>query len=478
MKLFITKIKASDNSVFNYFGKKTLVVIDYLVLTDNHLFDNFFESYTDEIQKRDNAFAFTTSDIKMNLSLISGVTSNLGKTVKEFFDAETDNYIPLRFKAAFGESETNIERGGFINSESVTVNERLDDSGFILTFTMYGGEEEYIQQAEQVEALPLPQIENYFRFWLGILTNTQYFSRITLFNQTYLTFQQRLGYDPIVSWFLYNIWLSKMGSPDVWFTALSMFVDHGMAYEVNHSTTCNPAALDGFQIIISFPSASTVVAAPEILDEVNGSKEDHIIGNSIEYANNRLAVLYVSYTAASNADVDIFGCLFMNSSVQTVSYSNIDKNGFSSQYNVNSLRRLYEQDRWIRNGERIPPTDIKIIGSQRAFVATFDSVNVGIALGRCLVRSFNYIPANPPFVVETYTDTGFNNIVNATAKVEYKYLISGACKWLDVAIKYPLNSVHRINKQFPYLNKNWIIKRITSRDSFNSAARIYCTQKK
>lgn len=471
MKIFITKYKASDGSVPNYFSKKTIVVADYIVLDDRHIFANSIGSYTDEIQKKDDALTFTTSDIRITLSIISGALSNSGKKLNEFFDPETDNYAPVKFKVAFGLSETNIERGGFVTVDTVTVNEIQNDSGYILTFTMIGPEEEYIQQAETVEALPMPQAITFFRFWLSILTNNLNFSRIVLRNQTYLTFQQRLGYDPQVSWFLYNKWLNKMGSPDIWFTALSMFVDHGIMYEVKHSASCNPAALDSFELYIKFPTASQYAnEAPEIEFE-----EDHITGYSSEDTYSNIAIPYVSYTPATNADVDIFGCLFMNASTSTVSYTNIDKYGFTTD--VNSLRRIYSVDRWIRNGLRYSNSELKIFGSQRAFIGTYDSINIGISLGRCLVKSFNYSITPPPFILETYTDTGFNQIVNATAKLEYKYMIAGLKKFLEITVKYEMNSVYKLYTEFFYLNKYWIIKRITERDEFNSKARLRCNEK-
>lgn len=471
MKLFITKYKASDGSVPNYFSKQVISVVDYIVLEDIHLFDDSFDSYTDELQKKDDALEFTSSDMRITLSTISGVLSNAGKTLKEFFDPETDNYINVKFKVAFGESETNIERGGFVTIDTVTVDEVQTDSGYILTFVMIAPGEEYWQQAETVEAFPLTQTTTYLRFWLLTLTNSAKFSRITLRNFTNLTLLQRLGYDPVVSWFLYNKWIAAMGAPDLALTAFSMFVDHGIVPQVKHSTTCNPAALDTFELHVMFPAASTAVSeTPEIL-----FGEPHIIGQSLENAMPNIGLLYTSYTPATNSDVDIFGCLFMNKSVQTISYTNIDKYGFTTD--VNSLRRIYSVDRWIRNGQRYSNSDLKIFGSQRAFVGTFDSVNVGVSLGRCLVRSFTYTPPNPPFGIEIYTDTGFNQIVNATAKVEYKYMIAGLKKYLDIAVIYGMNSIYQLYNSFSYLNKEWIIKRITERSEFNSTARLYCIQK-
>jgi hypothetical protein len=478
MKIFITKFKSANNRTPNYFSKPAPLFVDCIVADVHQVLEDAFGTYTDELTERDNPMSFISSDYNCKLSLLAGMVSQQGKNLEQFFDPETDNYIPVGFKIAYGTDENNIERGDFIDPGSIKINWRKDDSGWILSYTAIGPEEMAIRAMEQVDTIPLSEtFSTLCRFFLSGLVSTSNFPKLKIVNFTVLQFQTLLAYEPVVSWYLYNKYLAGAEQQNIWFILSGFLRDIGMGYAVEHPLTCNPAALDQFDFKIFFPGLYTSVPEPVILKDA-----DYFTGTTLDYSKPHFMAFYVSYTFQDNSDVDILTTAYRNRNTATIGYSNIDGNGF--QNDVNNVRRIYSVDRYIRNGEVIPDADILFNNSPRVFIGTYPGTvngntynfNIGISIGRCLVKNFTVVRTPGPFGQTTYSDTGFNQIIQATALREYSHLVSGVKQFIDIPVEYQLNSPHKLNRKFPLRNKTWRIIRVTDRDHWNGSARLLGVQ--
>lgn len=469
MNIYITKYKAHPNGILNYFSVPSVQYVDHLIINEHQILEDAFSDYTDELQELDNPFSFTTGGYDLRLSLLKPSVSAAGKSMTAFFDPATDNYLPVGFKIAIGESLSNIDRGDFIDYESIKTNWRKDDNGWILSFSVIGAEEEYIKRAEMLQAQEVTSGINYRSYLTDLLNNTQVFSNVSVINGTSARFLLNgfTPFQPVISFPIHNAVLNSYNDKSRWRVFLNWCKDMAWAYRVEHSSSCNPAQLDTFNFRVFYPTdALGTITAPKIVED-----EDYIISNTLEYSTPDLAMYFVSYTSPQLPSQDMLGSLYMNKNETTIGYINMDGGGLVAGNLTNNFFKNYNLGDWvIRNNKAYNEKYMLLPASERGFFGTSGGVNLGASIGRSLVKTFDYRniapPPSPP-VYSYFGDTGFPAVLNVGPVREYRHHVSGASQQLEYTGTFENLSDMKIYKKFQLDGKNWLIKQLKGKKLLN-----------
>lgn len=108
-------------------------LVDYITISD--LPTDFISSLSEELINENNEY--TVSDYRINLTNLTTQTSNLGLNVFDFFENE-DVYI---YRVLFAKDDVNL-RVGFLDYSSMNKNLNNDDSGSMISFTVFSAEKE------------------------------------------------------------------------------------------------------------------------------------------------------------------------------------------------------------------------------------------------------------------------------------------------------------------------------------------------
>lgn len=467
MNIYITKFKSTGDAVPNYFSVPKVVYVDHVIIQNHQILESAFSDYDDEASEVDDPFTTTTGGYNLKLSLLRPGISASGKTLVDFFAPATDNYKPVGYKIAIGESAQNIDRGDFIDYESIECNYRKDDNGYILSFSVIGPEEEYIRRAEALQAQEVTAKINYRQYFSELLGNPLVFSHVTFSNLTGARFLLN-GFtplQPVISYPIHNAVLNSYNDKSRWRVFLNWKKDQAFAYRVEHSSSCNPAALDNFTFKMFYASDGIgTITAPKVLDD-----EDFLIGNTLKYSLPHFAMYFVSYTSPQLPSQDWLGSLYMNRDVTTIGYTNMDGYGLVEGYQENNIYKNYNLgDFVIRNSIAINEKDMLRPASERGFIFPSMGVNLGACIGRSLVKDFDYRRIGGPFTGWNYFgDSGFPATVLVGPAREYRQYISGAKQTLKYTGRFASAADMKIYKQFPMLGKTWIITKLSDRKILN-----------
>lgn len=460
MNIYITKYKAAPNGILNYFSVPSVIYVDHMIIYNEQILTNAFSDYSDQLNELDDPFAFTTGGYNLQLSLLRPSVSATGKTMTEFFDPATDNYRQVGFKVSIGESAAEIERSDFIEYTSIKCNWRQDDKGWILSFSVTAPDEEYIRRAETLQAVDVTTKLNYRTYLSELLVNPLVFSHVNLVNST-STRYLLAGFNPfqpVISFPIHNAVLSIYNDKTRWRVFLNWAKDQAWAYRVESNNTFTAGGLDSFNFKVFFPSDSLgTIAAPEVV-----SDNDYLVGNTLEYALDHLAMYYVSYTSPALPSQDWLGSLYMNRNETTIGYTNMDAYGLVEGYQQNNIFKNYKLgDFVLRNSIAINEKDMLRPASERGFVFPASGVSLGASIGRSLVKDFTYSQVQNSWVY--FGDTGFPDVVRTGPVREYKRHIAGAKQTLEYTGRFQNQSDMKIYKKFYLRDKWWLIRQITER---------------
>ncbi|HAX49692.1 MAG TPA: hypothetical protein PK605_00460 [Ignavibacteria bacterium] len=469
MNIYITKYKNTGDGVPNYFAVPAVVYADHMIIENHQILESAFSNYTDEISEVDDPFTFTTGGYDLKLSLLRPGISALGKTLVDFFAPATDEYKPVGYVIAIGENAQSIQRGDFIDYESIEVNYRKDDNGYILSFSVIGPEEEYIRRAEALQAQEVTAKINYRQYFSELLNNPLVFKNISFTNLTSARFLLN-GFtplQPVISYPIHNAVLNSYSDKSRWRVFLNWKKDQAFAYQVEHSSSWSPSVLNPFTFKMFYASDGTgVITAPKVVED-----EDFLVRNTLKYSLPHLAMYYVSYTSPQLPSQDWLGSLYMNRSETTIGYTNMDAFGLVAGNQQNNIFKDYDLGDWvIRNGKGINEKDMLLPASDRGFIFPSQGVNLGASIGRSLVKDFDYrqiggIGGGGAW--NYFGDSGFPATLFVGPVKEYRQYISGTKQELRYTGKFENAADMKIHKQFALLGKTWLIKSLSDRKILN-----------
>ncbi len=203
---YIWKYRAAGNYLFaNYFLNP--VFYDKIKVSD--IPPDGIPIYNEQLEKSDEILEFTAGDFDVKLSLLGACQSSREESLKDFLLPDGDrNFFYLCIVEFGDESDPAAKRvGGKIELNSISADLTEPKNRYDISFTVTGMIKELSVLQEKIQLQPLQQPLTIDMFISGCIIpdpHPQYLGFISRLN-----WEQRLGFEPVLMWEVYNDIISR-----------------------------------------------------------------------------------------------------------------------------------------------------------------------------------------------------------------------------------------------------------------------------
>ncbi len=470
MRLFITKFRASDGEVYNYFDSANpMNVIDWIQI------NNFLEipEFDDEFDLRGDVFQKKANFKSFRLSLMQSETSNLGKTIETFlFDPDNLNNF---FHVIIQDPDEYNRYGAYIDLENMRKNLLPDSKGYYIEIECLDMLKELSRHGETRAVHAITGLGTTFDTHLTVGGGDNLFTgfqNVNITNQ--LDIASKVGFMPIVSKsLLAGIWYSEESQ---WSAFLNTCLTFGIAFKLMPYTGVLPYGNVSYSLLLFWRTTgiNTTTIQPLL--------EDVYETISLLDCNRFLMIptIKVTYTMPDNPQFSHYGGLLMTKDWFRI--VNVHQRSPYLPYSEWKIGLFY----WHTSGKRFDLSlfsdysypkdwakdyqpavnDQNVLNGGQASGGT--SVAVGISYARIFVQTYE---TDPHPLERPYWDTGFMTILQKTTVSEYRFMLRGAKLMRELTVECTDNKLVSGNTT-TWDSYNWLINRVKNKSFVKNTGKI------
>jgi hypothetical protein len=341
---------------------------------------------------------------------------------------------------------------GFIDLEGTNVSWNKDDSGWLVDIKVYGAEKMLEQKMLRLGMEEMPD-DNW------IMTADEYFnflffqngvSNITL-NQNF-NWQTRLGWTPIVMGNIHNVFTrAKINDLKRWDILMEWAKQIGFTYKVSGAPFATPGQHTEYRVKLFFRTDGTGLCTTPL----KVFPTNHSEGLTLKY-NKRFT--YIIYTTYTPLPVETYHYEYQGNLMIGLADSSVSFNAVTGLTNQNAWDLIFDDyndnTKIVWRDKDIQLEDVHNIETQRIMFDGEGGYNIGVSLPRAMVHYNNF----------NTTGDGFVELINATAKREYRFLASGIKRTKKIKIYFPRSNDFELFKTVMFEGKQWRIDKIEDVD--------------
>lgn len=402
-------------------------------------------------------FSFLASEFSLKFASISSVRSNLGKTIREFFEPSTTGNV--KFYVWWGDSRNLIYYDGEIVYQS------LDDSDtpgeMTISLNVISHETAIFERLAKGQSqrfdgsvntgMTFDMLLEYYLLPATYNLHKVYFTGGNIKNKIIA----RLGWNPQVSIPIYNAWVGQLSTTSLGRKSIADVIkgymkEMGLVMTLRLSGYLpqNNAELPVITLDFTLPNSPANTSV-----QITKRSGLHYLVN---ISDKPVAILIFTKYKAPGAEFGLerFGYMLFNKSVSEsphIGFVDVNVTGPLSD-TANTVD--YQNDYYNINGVVFLKSDLLEI-NELEDLWTSGGYEVSVSLGRSLVKNWTPVPA--------YSDSGFNLIAAALAGVELRYLSANAQRACQFKTRYnsQMKLASAVNN---FEGKNWWIDEMKVND--------------